>query len=62
MEGGTVDNPAITIRNIKKKDAGNYVCVLNNGAGKARSNSVVLEVFCKSHVRCFISYNVSFIN
>ena len=47
MDGGTVDTPAITVKNIKKSDAGDYVCGLRNEAGLAWSNSVELEVLCK---------------
>ena len=46
-EGGNKDNPSITLNNIKKTDAGDYVCVLENGAGQSQSEVLSIEVLCK---------------
>ena len=47
MEGGMVDDPSITLRNVTLKDAGDYVCVLRNEAGEGRSDTIHMAVFAE---------------
>jgi hypothetical protein len=47
-EGGTVDTPTLTVRNLTRDDVGDYSCAVENDVGRRESeNASTLSVFCK---------------
>lgn len=46
--GGTVDQHALIIRNVRGDDMGNYTCLLANAVGNGTSEtSIDVNVLCK---------------
>ena len=53
IRGGNVENPSLTLNHYRETDEGDYECVLVNGAGEARSETVQLVTLGKHDRVCY---------